>query len=88
MTIITGSQFRANQGKYIDMVQKGERVVLSSKKGYTELKPVSKDDKEVREHKMSVTMMHYARSARKEQEEGKTLRFESAADAQKWMDTL
>lgn len=32
--------------------------------------------------------MAIARKARKEHEEGKTLKFNSAIDAQKWMDSL
>lgn len=88
MTIITGSQFRANQGKYIGMVNRGERVILSSKSGYTELKPVAEDDKEIRDYMDSKCLMAVATKARKEHEEGKTLKFDSAVEAQKWMDNL
>lgn len=88
MTIITGSTFRANQGKYIDMAHNGERVVLSSKKGYVELKPVSDNDKEVKEQKLSTSLIALARKAEREHKEGKTLRFKSAAEAQRWMDSL
>ena len=50
MTIITGSEYRANQGKYIKRAQEGERVIISSYGGYVELKPVPEDDKDVQEH--------------------------------------
>ena len=50
MTIITGREFRSNQSKYIGLAHRGERVVISSKSGYAELTPVSKEDKEVKEH--------------------------------------
>ena len=88
MTIITSSQFRANQGKYIDMAHKGERIVISSKSGYAELTPVSDNDKETREHLNSKCLITVAKQAWEEHEQGKTLKFESAKDAQKWMDSL
>lgn len=88
MTIITGRQFRANQSKYIEMANKGERVILSSKSGYAELNPVSESDKDIKEFHNSRCLMAIARKARKEHEEGKTLKFNSAIDAQKWMDSL
>lgn len=88
MTIITGSQFRANQSKYIGMAHKGERVILSSKSGYAELKPIADDDKDIKEHCMSSSFMAIAARAKREHEEGKTLKFNTAADAQKWMDSL
>ena len=52
MTIITGREFRSNQSKYIGMAHKGERVVISSRSGYADLTPVSKEDKEVGEYVM------------------------------------
>lgn len=88
MTIITGRQFRANQSKYIEMANKGERVILSSKSGYAELKLVAESDKDIKEFHNSRYLMAIARKARKEHEEGKTLKFNSAIDAQKWMDSL
>lgn len=71
MTIITGSQFRANQGKYIGMAHRGERVILSSKNGYAELKPLSADDKDIKEHRLSSNFMAIARKVRQEYKEGK-----------------
>lgn len=40
MTVITGREFRANQGKYIGMAHRGEEVILTSKKGNVRLTPV------------------------------------------------
>ena len=40
MTIITGTEYKANQGKYIKRAQEGERVIISSHGSYVELKPV------------------------------------------------
>lgn len=71
MTIITGSQFRANQGKYIGMAHNGERVILSSKSGYAEWKPVSDNDKDVKKHRMSSSFMAIAQKVRQEYKEGK-----------------
>lgn len=88
MTIITGRQFRANQGKYISMAHNGERVILSSRNGYAELTPVSDNDEDIVKHNSSVSLMAMAKQAEKEHNEGKTLRFSSAVEAQKWMDSL
>jgi hypothetical protein len=88
MTIITGSQFRSNQGKYIGMAHRGERVIISSKSGYAELTPVSDDDKEIKKHINSKCFLAIAKQAWEEHEQEKPMRFESAADAQKWMDNL
>ena len=50
MTIITGTEYKANQGKYIKRAQEGERVIISSHGSYVELKPVPETDKDVVEH--------------------------------------
>lgn len=70
------------------MAQKGERVILSSRTGYMELKPVDKEDAEVRSHQDDLSLMAIANEARKEHEEGTTLKFKSAKEAQRWMDSL
>lgn len=88
MTVITGRQFRANQSKYIRMAHRGERVILSSRAGYAELTPISEEDKKFDEYVNSYSFLEVAAKARKEFQEGKTLKFESAAAAQKWMDEL
>ena len=88
MTVITGRQFRANQSKYIRMAHSGERVILSSRAGYAELTPISEEDKKFDEYTNSEEFRAIVEKAHKEYREGKTLRFESAAAAQKWMDEL
>lgn len=88
MTVITGRQFRANQSKYIRMAHSGERVILSSRAGYAELTPVSEEDKRFDEYVNSEKFHAIIEKAHKEYREGKTLRFEGAAAAQKWMDEL
>lgn len=73
MTIITGSQFRANQGKYIGMAYSGERVILSSKYGYAELKPVDTKDKDIKNHHLSKGLTAIAKKVRQEYKEGKVI---------------
>ncbi len=88
MTIISGREFRANQGKYIDMAHRGERVILSSRKGYMELTPVSKEDKEVSEHISSKSFLSIASQVKKEFKEGKGITLNSSEDIEKWFDSL
>lgn len=88
MTVITGRQFRANQSKYISMAHKGERVILSSRAGYAELIPVSEEDRKFDEYVNSEKFRAIVEKAHKEYRERKTLKFDSAAAAQKWMDEL
>ena len=66
MTVITSTQFRANQGRYIDMAHKGERVIVTSRKGDVELIPV-KTDASV----PSKSLMAFAEMVRQEVKEGK-----------------
>lgn len=88
MTIITGSQFRANQGKYIGLAHKGERVILSSKSGYAELKPVAKDDKDILNHRSSVSLMMLASKAKQEHEAGETVRCETLDELHSFLNSL
>ena len=88
MTIITGTEYKANQGKYIKRANEGERVIISSHGGYVELKPVPETDKDVREHKDAKSFFIMATKAEKDMKEGKTVRFNSAIEAQRWMDNL
>ena len=50
MTIITGNEYSANQGKYIKRAQEGERVIISSHGGYVELKPIPEEDIDIKEY--------------------------------------
>ena len=73
MTVITGREFRANQSKYIGMAHKGERVILSSRSGYAELIPVSKQDTVLDSYLQSKTFRSVASKVRREYMEGKTV---------------
>lgn len=92
MTIITGREFRANQGKYIDMAHRGENVYIKTRKGNVILTPVTDDiegdEAAFQEYVHSSSFLVCANKAKQEHDEGKTIRFESASDAQKWMDEL
>lgn len=88
MTIITGREFRANQGKYISMVHRGERVVISSRSGYAELTPVSKEDKEVIEQLNGKSFLAVSRRIDKGVKEGKMLKFDSVEELRKHLASL
>ena len=44
MTIVSARDFRANQGKYLSMVNSGENVILKSRNGNFRLIPVAPDN--------------------------------------------
>ncbi len=88
MTIITGRQFRANQGKYIDMAHHGEDVVLSSKKGYVRLTPVQNEDKAVTEYEHNVSMMAFATKIKKEHDSIQTVRCENLEELHQLLNSL
>ena len=82
MTIITGRDFRANQGRYIGMAHRGEEVIITSKSGDVKLTPVQQSETE------HVLLLTKSEKAHKEHLESKTLKFNSAKEAQRWMDEL
>lgn len=88
MTIITGRQFRANQSKYIDMAHKGERVILSSKKGYTELKPIAETDKEVEVYKQAASLTALAAKAEQDHKNGNTIKCNTIEELHSFLDSL
>lgn len=88
MTIITGRQFRANQSKYIDMAHKGERVILSSKRGYAELKPISENDKEIEDYKQSVSFMALASKAEQDYIKGNTVKCKTLEELHSFLGSL
>lgn len=68
MTVITGTEYKANQGKYIQRAREGERVIISSHGGYVELKPIPKKDKDVKAHieaKSFLAIGSYSRGKKK-----------------------
>ncbi len=44
MTVVSVRDFRANQGKYLDLAANGESVILTSRKGQFKITPISEDD--------------------------------------------
>ena len=46
MTIVSTTDFRANQTKYLGMVDRGEHVILKSRRGSYRLLPVEEEDEE------------------------------------------
>ena len=44
MTVVSAREFRANQGKYLSMVNSGEHVILKSREGNFRLLPVTSSD--------------------------------------------
>ena len=88
MTIITGTEYKANQGKYIKRAQEGERVIISSCGGYVELKPVPETDKDVKEHIHAKSFLAIANKVRKEYEKGDYVTLRSREDIDKWFDSL
>lgn len=44
MTVVSVRDFRANQGKYLDLAANGESVILTSRKGHFKITPISEDD--------------------------------------------
>ena len=46
MTIVSTTDFRANQTKFLDMALRGEHVVLKSRRGSVRLMPVEDEEEE------------------------------------------
>lgn len=88
MTVITGRQFRANQSKYIGMAQRGERVILSSRVGYAELTPLSKEDKDFHEYVNSKAFLAVAEKVRQEYEEGKGVTLRTHEEIENYLNSL
>ena len=44
MTVVSAREFRANQSKYLSMVNSGEHVILKSREGNFRLVPVTSSD--------------------------------------------
>lgn len=84
MTIITGSEYRANQGKYIKRAQEGERVIISSHGGYVELKPVQEEDKDIQEHKNATSFLVHSAASK----EDDFLRFDTVEELRAHLTSL
>lgn len=94
MTTVTTREFRANQSKYLDMANRGENVILTSpRKGKFHIIPVVVDVPKPKERDyeplvMTPELAKEIEEAREEMRRGEVLMFDSAADAQRWMDSL
>ena len=44
MVIVNTREFRANQGKYLEMVDRGQGVILRARRGSYKITPVTEDD--------------------------------------------
>lgn len=83
MEALTMRDFRSNLATLFDRVDGGERVYIRRNHKLYTLVPVEDDN-------LTITSALAAKieQARLEHREGKTLKFESAEAAQKWMDEL
>ncbi len=83
MNTITVRDFRTNLSANFDKVDAGERILVRRRNRIYTIVPVEDND-------LTITPNLQAKidKARQEYEEGKTLHFESAEAAQKWMDEL
>ena len=83
MTALTMRDFRSNLANSFDRVDGGEHVYIRRNHKLYTLVSVEDDDLDI-----SPALAAKIEKARKEHKEGKTLRFENATAAQKWMDEL
>ena len=83
MTTLTIRNFRNSMAASLDKVDAGERIVVRRRnRSYA----IVQADEEV--PVITPQLMKKIETARQEHREGKTLRFNNAAEAQKWMDEL
>lgn len=80
---MTMRDFRSNLASSFDRVDGGERIYIRRNSRLYTIVPVDDDDLEI-----TPALAAKIEKARQEHRDGKTLRFESAAAAQKWMDEL
>ena len=83
MTQLTVRDFRSQMARSFDRVDAGEHVFIRRKNQLYAIIPIDDND-------LTVTpeLATKIEKARQEFREGKTLSFESASAAQKWMDEL
>ncbi len=83
MTPLTMRDFRSQMATSFDRVDAGERVFIRRKRQLYTIVPVNESD-------LTITpeLAERIEKARQEFRDGKTLHFDNAAAAQKWMDSL
>ena len=84
MITVSAREFRGNQASIFDKADSGEQIIIrrGKKQAYT-LVPVFDEDLDI-----TPALQVKIDQARQEHKEGRTLRFESAKEVQKWMDEL
>ncbi len=88
MTLITGTEYKANPGKYMQRAHEGERVIISSHGGYVELKPVSEEDKDVKKHIDAVSFLASASKVKKDIEKGNCITLRSRDDIDRYFASM
>lgn len=84
MITVSAREFRGNQASIFAKADSGEKIIIrrGKKQAYT-LVPVFDEDLDI-----TPALQAKIDKARQEYKEGRTLRFESAEEVQKWMDEL
>ena len=83
MTALSVKDFRNRMANSFNRVDAGEQVYIRRRNQLYAIVPIEESAPSITPHLASKI-----EKARKEHREGKTLKFESAAAAQKWMDEL
>lgn len=85
MIVVSGREFRANQGKYIDMVVDGNDLVLKFRgKGSFKVVPISEDDSLMSKKEFYAKIDHSI----KQIEEGKVIRQHDGESVEEFIDRL
>ncbi len=79
MTIVSTRDFRANQTKFLDMVLRGEHVVLKSRRGSVRLMPVE-DEKEEPKRDVTAEICQAMKDWKEYLETGKSDKFRPARE--------
>ena len=70
------------------MAHNGEKVILTSRAGSAELKPISEEDRKFEEYVNSEEFRDYAEKVRQQYEAGEGVTLRNAEDVKKWFDSL
>lgn len=88
MTIVTGTEYRANMSKYFQRAREGERIIVSSHGTYMELKPIPADDQEVREFVKASAVRPAERKEKKTFDSQEYTTLKSHEDIDSWFNSL
>lgn len=85
MLIVSTREFRANQGKYLDMAAKGENIILKSlRKGGFKLVPVGEDDSLMSKDELYSKIEYSSKQA----QEGKVFKQREGENVEQYLDRL